>query len=192
MDDSLPKAVVAAKYLHGHITVEPFVGRYDQFVQSYGRRPRTIDIMIPAANEHNVRADIENNFPPIQVYGTTTASWGINYHRHIPLSSDDCSVCRFPAADAQPKFACSVAQVETSNDKPIDAALPFLSVAAAVLIVADLIKLQLPGYPRTPNFAFIDFLGKLDSVLAHPRQKKAGCVCSYRSQTIHTECLRST
>ena len=191
-DDHQPKALIVAQYLEGHIPVEPFVGRYDEFIQSHGRGPGKLDLIIPVANEHNVRADIENNYPPIQTYATTTSSWGINYHRHYPLSYDDCSVCRFPPPETQPNFSCSVTQVETPNEKPIDAALPFLSMSAAVLTVADLIKLQLPGYPFTPNFAFIDFLGKMETILTYSRQKKADCICANRSHAIHSEYISST
>jgi hypothetical protein len=184
--------LVAAQYLDGHIPIEPFPGRYDEFIQSRGRRPGKVDIIIPVANEHNVRSDIENNYPPIQTYATTTSSWGINYHRHSPLSNDDCSICRFPPPESQPNFQCSVTQVETPNEKPIDAALPFLSMAAAVLTVADLIKLQLPGYPFTPNFAFIDFFGKMETISTHARQRKINCICTNRSDAIHSEYVGST
>lgn len=191
-DDNLPKAEVTANYLKGHISVEPFPERYDEFIQSHGRKPGDTDVIIPVANEYNIHADIENNFPPIQVYGTTTTSWGVNYHRHVPLSDDDCSVCRFPAEDIRPNFACSTAQVETENKKPIDAALPFLSMAAAAATVADLIKLQLLDYPYTPNFAFLDFLGRMESISIYSKPKKSGCICSHRSSVIHTKYLDST
>ena len=187
-----PKALVAGQYLEGHISVEAFVGRYDEFIHSHGRRPGKVDIIIPVANEYNVRSDIENNYPPIQIYGTTTTSWGINYHRHIPLSQDDCSVCRFPAIDAQPLFPCSTILVEAPKKKPVDAALPFLSVGAAVLTVVDLIKLQLPGYPFTPNFALIDFYGKLDYIVSFNRVPKLHCPCRMRSINIAKEFIGST
>jgi len=191
-DNNLTKAEVTANYLKGHIPVESFPERYDEFIQGHGRKPGDTDIIIPVANEYNIRADVENNFPPIQVYGTTTTSWGVNYHRHVPLSDDDCSMCRFPPGDIHPNFACSMVQVETENKKRIDAALPFLSMAAAVVTVADLIKLQLPDYPYTPNFAFLDFLGRMESTSIYSKPKKSGCICSHRSNAIHTKYLDST
>ncbi len=185
------KVVVGAEYLTGHLPTEAFPGLYSDFIGARRRKPGDVDIVLPFANDYGVRYQIENNFPPLQVYGTTTPSWGINYHRHIPLTSD-CSVCRFPELGGQVQFVCSTAKIPTPNDNSVDAALPFLSVGAAVLAVADLIKLQMPGYPFTPNFAFFDFLGKLETISAFRRRMKAGCICVDRSPTIHSEYIGST
>jgi predicted CXXCH cytochrome family protein len=191
-DVGKPKVSVVDQYLNNHITVNAFQGQYSEFIKSHGRKPGSIDILIPEANEYNVRFDMENNYPPIQIYGTTSTSWGINYHRHVPLSQDDCSVCHFPASTTQPNFICSEAQVEIQDEKPIDAALPFLSVGAAALVVADLIKLQLPGYPFTSNFAYIDFLGKLENIVSYDRRSKEDCPCRTRSVNIHKKYISST
>ncbi|MBI1877781.1 MAG: hypothetical protein HYR94_06070, partial [Chloroflexi bacterium] len=131
-------------------------------------------------------------FPPLQVYGTTTSDWGVNYHRHIPLK-EDCSVCRFPI-EAEHNLVCSTAQIEIRQDEQVDAALPFLSMAAAILTVADLLKLQLPGYPFTPNFAFIDFKGSLESPypLVYKKSQRDGCIFAERSPRIYERYIAST
>lgn len=190
-DVDKPKVEVAAQHLAGIIPVELYRGRYDEFIQDYRRRMGEPDLLFPLANEYNVRSFVENNFPPIQVYGTTTPNWGINYHRHIPLQ-EDCSLCRFPADTDSGEFVCSTAKVETESEKPVDAALPFLSVGAAALIVADLLKLQMPGYPFTPNFAHVDFAGRLEYLAVNQKTRRADCPCARRSPLIHTRYISST
>lgn len=182
-DDAEHKVAVCQRYLANHVSIDPFPVKYDEFIDQKGRKPGAIDLILPEANEYGARSYIENNYPPLQIYGTTTTSWGINYHRHLPLKDEDCSLCRFPVT-AQPAMACSINKVETVAGKPIDAALPFLSMGAAVLTLADLIRLQLPGYPQVPNFAFIDFKDKLEMVVTYQRHPKPDCSCSSRSQRV--------
>lgn len=184
-DDGSPKVMTCQRYLDNHLLVEPFPCKYDEYIEQNGRKPGVIDLLLPEANEYGVRAFVENNYPPLQVYGTTTRSWGINFHRHRPLTDEDCSLCRFPAT-IQPAMVCSVNQLEVDDGKSIDAALPFLSVGAAVLTVADLVRLQLPGYPQIPNFAFIDFKDQLETVLAYPRHPRPNCSCSSRSTKLQS------
>ncbi len=186
------KATVAARYLQPLVPVEAFVGSYNEFIRQHGRKPGDVDLILPLANEFGVRSNIENNFPPLQIYGTTTPDWGVNYHRHVPFQ-EDCSVCRFPD-EVQPNFVCSTAQIETEQNEQVDAALPFLSMAAAILTVADLLKLQLPRYPFTSNFAFIDFKGGLEPPypLAYQRHRRVGCICAERSPHIYKRYVAST
>lgn len=186
-----PKVAVAAEYLDGYIRADPFVGLYQEYINSRGRKRGDLDLVLPFANEYGVRYQIENNLPPMQIYATTTKSWGINYHRHIPFR-EDCSVCRFPEINAQVNFICSTTEIQSAIVKPVDAALPFLSLGAAVLAVGDLIKLHLPSYPFTPNFAFIDFKDKMETILAYQRKPQKGCICTNRSISIHNEYINST
>jgi hypothetical protein len=187
------KVHVAAGHLAHRVPVEAFEGRYDEFVASAGRKPGDMDLLLPLANEFGVRPIIENNYPPLQIYGTTTPDWGINYHRHIPLR-EDCSVCRFPPTveEQQGVFRCSEGEVETEAGEHVDAAFPFLSMGAASLVVADLIRLQMPGYPLTPNFAFLDLKGPLEFILTNPKRPKTGCLCAGRSKAIHESYAATT
>lgn len=190
-DVAKPKVEVAERYLRPFVTVEAYPYRYDEFIKLEGRRPGDVDLMLALANDFGVRSFIENNFPPVQVYGTTTPDWGINYHRHIPLR-EDCSLCRFPTDGEQANFVCSETQIETEQGERVDAALPFLSMAAAALTVGDLMKLQLPGYPFTPNFAFLDFKDGLEFILPYQRMPQASCACTSRSIGIHRRYLKGT
>jgi hypothetical protein len=189
-DVGRPKVAVGADYLRPVAPVEAFAGTYGQYIEQSGRKPEDVDLILPLANEFGVRSTIENNFPPLQIYGTTF-EWGINYHRHIPLI-EDCSVCRFPEDAQQAPLVCAGAQIETPTNERVDAALPFLSVGAAALAVADLIKLQLPDYPFSPNFTEIDFKGDMTHPFSYQRPRKAGCLCSTRSGRIHEKLIAST
>jgi hypothetical protein len=190
-DVGRPKVEVAAEYLRSALSVTPHAMTYGQYVDDRGRKPGDVDLLLPLANEFQVRGTIEHNFPPLQVYGTTTPDWGINFHRHVPLR-DDCSVCRFPGDAPQPVLACSGGQVQEPGAKPIDAALPFLSLAAAVLTLADILRVREPGYPHTPNFSFIDFKGPLEQVVTFDKRLRANCLCRTRSQRIHRAYIDGT
>lgn len=183
------KVDVAAEYLQDSLSVHTFHGLYNEYINQEGRTSGQVDLLLPLANEYGIRSTIEHNFPPLQIYGTTTSSWGINYHRHIP-SQQDCSLCRFPPNETA-LLACSEAPVEVSEGKQVDAALPFLSMAAAALTVADLLKLQLPGYPFSANFSYIDFSGGL-FVNTYDRHSRPECICQSRSRPIHREFIGST
>ncbi|MFN8592028.1 MAG: ThiF family adenylyltransferase [Thermomicrobiales bacterium] len=192
-DIGYPKVEVAHRHLRHAVPTAPFPGRYGEFIDEYGRKPGDIDLILPLANEFGVRATIEYNFPPLQIYGTTAASGVVNYHRHIPLS-EDCSLCRFPisAEEAEARLLCSVASVATALGEQIDAALPFVSTAAASLVVADLMRVQMPNYPFLPNFADIDMLGPLEFIASYQRRPRPECLCASRSPAIHRNYIHPT
>jgi hypothetical protein len=130
---------------------------------------------------------------PLQLYGTTAPSGVINFHRHIPLV-EDCPVCRFPPLPEglSPQFVCSEAQVEIEPGKQIDAALPFMSVGAAVLAVAEFVRLQVVSSPRVFNFAEIDLMGPLVFIGHRQREPRQGCSCRTRSASIQRRYVEST
>ncbi len=185
-----PKVAIVADYLRDLLPVNTFLGRYDEFIQIHGREK--VDLIFPLANEYGVRSVIEHNFPPLQIYGTTTSDWGVNYHRHIPFQ-DDCSLCRFPEDINEVAMICSKGKIEVEREKQVDAALPFSSVAAATLVLADLLKIQYQDYPFiTTNFAFIDFKGNLELVNTHNKVSQKLCYCSTRSLRIHDREISSS
>lgn len=184
------KVDVAQRYLQSHIPAKAFVGTYSDFLRQNGRLASEVDLILSLANEFSVRSDIEHNFPPLQVYGTTF-DWGINYHHHIPLV-DDCSLCRFPEKDIQASMICSTTKIEITQEEQIDAALPFASMGAAALIIAGLIRLQFPNYVNTPNFACIDFKGDLNHLLSYQRKAHSECSCTTRSKSVHKRLIDKT
>lgn len=65
---------------------------------------------------------------------------------------------RFPTEVSAEQLTCATGQVEVANVS-VDAALPFASMFAGLLIAADLVRAQLPDYPQIPNFALFDWYG---------------------------------
>lgn len=143
------------------------------------------DLVIPTANDHCVRHAIQHQAPPLQVYGTTGSNWDAFLGRHIPLR-EDCIACRFPVPvpDGEPPLACATGKTPAAPEDPdgtrSDAALPFVSTAAATLAVAELAKTALEGYPFNSNFACLDFRGRPVGLLADHLPVSSGCFC--RSQ----------
>lgn len=119
-----------------------------QFFKS--RIPGKPDIVISAANEFNIRDQLENSYPPIQIYGTTGRNWQASLFRHIPLL-EACSCCRFPPTEYI-QTECAVGKVRIAeNMKEVDASLPFLSYAAGLMTAAEILKLNLEGFPFSRN-----------------------------------------
>jgi len=147
----------------------------------FAERP---DIVIPAANEHGVRLAVQQQVPPIQVYGTTGRDWQAFMGRHIP-QREDCLTCRFPVqAPAVPLLRCATSAV-SMPDQPVsaDAALPFLSMAAAVLATAELIKTSHPGFPQNGNFVCLDFRGPLTDFFVVQKAASPTCsVCQFQTR----------
>lgn len=165
------------------LDVQSYPIKYSEFIRRHGRQLNSVDLLLSLANEDHVRWTIENNEPPLMIYGTTTRDWGLNFGRHIPLQ-EDCLVCRYPEDGQEVQLVCAEGQIETQAQQQIDAALPFLSVLAAALVVSEVIGLQLKGYPFHENFAFIDLKNKLERVIKYNRRPKPNCLCSQRTHPI--------
>lgn len=141
------------------------------------------DVVVPAANERGVRHMIQHQVPPLQVYGTTGRDWQAFLGRHIPLR-EDCLACRFPLrVRNEPPLACSTGRVRAAVEEQPghDAALPFLSAAAAVLATAELMKATASGFPLNPNFACLDFRGPLTDFMGFQKRATPTCVCGSQS-----------
>ena len=147
----------------------------------------TPDLVIAAANEHNVRHLIETLFPPLQIYGTTGRNWQASMIRHIPLR-DPCSCCLFPEA-AYASTQCATDEGVAADGEPrIDASLPFLSFAAGLMAAAEILKLQLPGYPPTANRVCLMTRPEMRLVRARTTRRQ-GCGCGPRSGRVHAQMI---
>lgn len=161
---------------------------YSDFVRVYVRAIGRLDVVLLLANEGNVYADLQNNFPPLVVYGTTTSGWGVNLVRHVPLR-EECVLCRCPN-HLTPNFECSTAEVVIlQNGERIDASLPFLSLMAGTLVVAELLKAQFNGYPFHGNFAYTDFKGPLTRIQVAQRNMQGDCICGRQSRTVYQKVI---
>ncbi len=123
-----------------------------------------------------------NNVPPLMIHASTSANWGVNHGRHIP-GIDDCLLDRFLEV-AHAELACATGQAKI-EDVVIDAALPFASLFAGLLIVSELVRAHLPNYPQVPNFALFDWYGPLETIQAWNRDPRVGCICGEQSRAMH-------
>lgn len=182
-DVGCSKVSVAKKYLEscGVSEVEGTFAAFDQSPLWKKRAPGTPDILIPTANERNVRAAVEALFPPIQIYGTTGKNWQASMLRHIPMR-DNCSLCH-SAKGHHLQTQCATDSVQVEG-KSVDASLPFLSFAAGLMATSELLKSTLPGYPFTPNRAYFYARPEPRFCVASGSIEE-GCMCSTRSKTLH-------
>jgi hypothetical protein len=102
--------------------------------------PFTPDLVLPLANEYGVRSLVAARGEPVIVHATTSRTWEAQFHRHLP-GRDDCIVCRMPEPQAA-RLACATAAVSAAEQASTDAALPFLSATAGLLLLTGLFRLQ--------------------------------------------------
>lgn len=176
----LKKAEVVARAAEGsRLQVTPYPHSWNQFVAAGRRREGIFDLWLPLANEENVRWSMQNNFPPLMLQASTTRNWGVNFGRHLP-GSDECLACRFPQAVDEANLTCSTGPVALPDGSD-DAALPFLSMFAGLLVVAGLLRLQVGPLSAGPNYAYFDFGSDLETI--HAWDKTCGPSCGFKKTT---------
>ena len=133
------------------------------------------DVWVSFTNEDAAWAQLPFQLPPVVLQGTTTSGWGFGAGRHIPRK-EDCTLCRMPRPAAEFRGPCADGEVEqTKSLPPVRAALPFLSAASAALVLAELLKLQLPDIASLPNDVAADLKTGLPAVVALNRSIGRGC-----------------
>jgi hypothetical protein len=172
---SKPRAIAAA-IRRGSLEIAPFDGwwhdRTDTSLSRY-------DVLLPVANEHDIRWQLQNSYPPLMVHASTGRNWNVNFGRHVP-GRDDCLADRFEGFRAADSLRCSEGEVPTPKGASVDAALPFLSFWAGLLLAADLARLGVRGYPHTPNFGNYSFRKNRFVPQLSNQIAATGCIC--RSQ----------
>lgn len=186
-----PKVDVAKEWLAaGDLAVASHRMDFAEFIEKNGRGTPIPDLVLLLANERNVYSVLQNNFPPLVIYGTTTSGWGVNLGRHIPMR-EECVLCRYPNQTA-PSYKCSSAPIITPDAERVDASLPFLSFMAGVIATAELFKGQIDGYPFQGNYVYMDLMGPLETIAVAQRMKQASCSCSQQSSTVYYGCIEKT
>ncbi|MGH3231597.1 MAG: ThiF family adenylyltransferase, partial [Streptosporangiaceae bacterium] len=130
------KAHAAAALIPGAV---PYPHWWDDWAAT---DPAPPDVLIPAANEYGVRSAVAAYGHPATIHATTSRDWTAELHRHLP-GRDGCIACRLP--ENAPAFACATATAPSAGPDPDpgrDAALPFLSAAAGILLLSGLLQLQ--------------------------------------------------
>ena len=189
------KVDVASRWLNesGMEIIEKKIVWLDEIPDRWlGREAGTPDILIPAANERNVRHQIESGFPPLQVYATTGRNWQATLFRHVPMN-DACSLCVPSSETPQAPAICATGSPVPAggNTEGDDVALPFLSYAAGLMTAAEITKLALTSELVTPNRVFFEPRAR-DMVRSVTLSHRPGCVCQRRSSTIHMEAIRGS
>ncbi len=180
----LPKSEAVAQFLRGSpLSPEPLPVWFDELIQQRTRESFDFDTWLPLANEFNVRANMQHNVPPLMIHASTSANWGVNHGRHVP-GRDDCIIDRFRVGVSASDLACATGKI-TIQGSSIDAALPFSSFFAGLLVASDLVRAQLPEYPQIPNFAFLDWYGAFDTIQAWNKKPQAGCICTQQGRAFH-------
>jgi len=136
---------------------------------------RSLDVWVSLTNEDGAWAGLPFLLPPIVLHGTTTSGWGASCGRHIPRL-EDCTACRMPRPVAEFRGPCAEGDIApVAQTTPVRAALPFLSAAAAALVVAELSKLGLPEAAHLPNSVHADFRFGLPAVMSLSLGPTASC-----------------
>jgi hypothetical protein len=149
--------------------------------ESKNRSLAGYDIVIPVANEQNIRWELQNAYPPLMVHASTGRNWNVNFGRHIP-GIDDCLADRFAGFEEKPVFTCATGKVPVSPKVSVDASLPFLSFFAGFLIATDLVRLGIAGYPHTPNYGDYSFRKNRFAPQLHAELPRAECVCHSQAE----------
>jgi hypothetical protein len=138
------KADIAASL----IGAQPVRSWYHEWAETMPTRP---DLLIPEANDHGVRELVGRLGLPLMVHAATSEMWGAHLYRNGP--KDRCVACLFASA-RNVHFTCAEGQLPTADSESTesesgDAALPFLSGAAGLLVVAALAQLE-DGFLESP------------------------------------------
>jgi hypothetical protein len=156
----------------------PFMGGFSQFVSEGRYLDTPPDLILCLANEENIWSTIQNNYPPLTLHATTTPNWGINFGRHIP-KKEWCIMCRF-SKEIKSFFAppCSEGIISNNDEGvTIHGVLPFLSTTAAILILAEMAKMNLNDYPMNDNFIQFSHKESESRFIKLQRRTDAKCVC---------------
>lgn len=190
----IKKVDATAAYLRSvGVSATPEPQPLDQSDLWSARQAGTPDIVIGAANERDVRSIIERSAPPLEIYGTTGANWEASVMRQIPLV-DACSCCLFPPEVQEAPTICASAEITPlTSEETVDAALPFLSFAAGLMVAAEILKAGMRGYPfssnRTALYTHQDAGLRFSSSTV---ARRANCVCANRRAPLHRAMIQGT
>jgi hypothetical protein len=137
------------------------------------------DLILALANAYGVRSVLARRNATVLLHATTGKNWLSQLHRHV-AGHDDCIACRLGDVK-EVAFDCSVAEIETAHEEPVDAALPFLSAASGLMLATLLQRLQAGVLlDTTANNWRWDFLSSHRMVAPAGRSKcLAGCTNWY-------------
>jgi hypothetical protein len=178
--DETLKVDVVLEYLRGSgVVTERFDGWWEDV--SGAVRSEPWDYWITLTNEHGVWTELPFLQPPVLLHATTTSGWGIAVGRHAG-NGDDCTRCRMPIQKEEFRGPCATGAIANSSEgEPAPrAALPFLSTAAAALLLAECHRVRRYQRDGSPNQVTADLLWGLVGISAVHRGTTPGCSgCEY-------------
>lgn len=180
--DGKSKAIVVADHLKKHhLSAAAFPQTWNEFVRDNPMLMRKHDAWLALANEHGVRRSMQANYPPVTIQASTGRNWGVQFGRHIPFA-DDCQLDRFPDEPAGP-LKCADGPVKVVSGKQIDAALPFSSFTAGLLVATAVFRMSIGELERGPNMALLSLEPKFD-LLTMNRRAAEYCLCRKTARPI--------
>jgi hypothetical protein len=175
--DDTEKTAAAAAYHGGQraVQADSHTGVWRDHVDGFANIP--FDVWVSLTNEDGAWAELPFHLPPVVLHGTTTSGWGFGAGRHIPRR-EDCTLCRMPRPESIFRGPCAEGEVQpaTEDRGPVRAALPFLSTAAAALVLAAFLQLdQGESAASLPNDVSADLGIGLPAPVALRRGPTPGC-----------------
>lgn len=193
------KVGVGERYLtdHEELSVQAFPERYGATQAQDRLYP---DIVLPEVDDDRAREDIQYSRPPLMLE-TTTNGTAVNVRRQIP-TQEACLLCHFPPEETSYTPACAMANVKPqgavdepeNEDDSGDAALPFVSCLAGVLLAGELVKTQYDDYPAVESFVEVEtFTNFKVPMPRYEKQREGDCpFCSYRHDKQYTDFIEDT
>lgn len=136
-------------------------------------RDSSYDVILALANLDGVRAQLQKRQPTVLLHATTGRAWEVFLHRHI-AGRDDCIVCRIDET-ATPHFTCGEGEIQGAS-RTFDAALPFLSATAGLLLAGALAKLHLGVLAEgKENFSKANMAAPLPLLVNWSQECRAEC-----------------
>jgi hypothetical protein len=174
--DAVEKTEVVAEYLRKRgLIVAAQTGEWRESAAAFAAQ--SFDAWVSLTNEDGAWAELPFQLPPVVFHGTTTSGWGFSAGRHIP-GREDCTLCRMPRPSAEFRGPCAEGEIpsEAATAEPIRASLPFLSTAAAALLLGAYEQLAYsPAPASSPNDVSADLGGGLRAVIALRRGPTPNC-----------------
>jgi hypothetical protein len=171
--DAVLKTAAGQAYLRGRgVSVIGRDGTWRDHAEAIGDEP--FDVWISLTNEDGAWAELPFQLPPLVLHATTTSGWGFGAGRHIPRV-EDCTLCRMPRPTAEFRGPCAEGQIDEGRPE-IRASLPFLSMAAASLLLGIYMQLgEIAEAPQLANDISADLGVGLRALVALHRSVTPGC-----------------
>lgn len=188
------KTLAGERFICDSVDVRTFSERYGA---SRAQDDVVPDIVLPEVDSDQARADIQYSRPPLMLETTTNES-SVNVARHIPIV-DACLLCHFPPGESSYTPACatldngSIPDPDEEEEGP-DAALPFVSTLAGILLAGELVKTNIEEYPFSPSFVEIETFTNFSTRMPrYDKQHNDECpFCSYCDDTQYRRLIQNT